>query len=102
MLRTIVVPLEGTDFAAHPLPVGIALATPTSASIRLIGIAATDGELAWTYGHVSDHAKGVGLDPADVEVRVDPSPSRSSSTWRPTTTTCCASRRTIACRRKRR
>jgi hypothetical protein len=37
MLRTIVVPLDGTDFAANSLPVGIALATAASASIRVIG-----------------------------------------------------------------
>lgn len=45
MLWTIVVPLDGTDSAAHALPVGIALATAASASIRVIGIAPTDAEL---------------------------------------------------------
>jgi short chain dehydrogenase len=42
MLRTIVVPLDGPDVAAHALPVGIALATAVSTSITVIGIASTD------------------------------------------------------------
>ena len=87
MLWTIVVPLDGTDFAAHALTVGIALVTAASASIRVIRIASTDAELAWTYDDVYDHAKGVVSTRPTSRSESTPSPSRSCSTWRPTTTT---------------
>jgi hypothetical protein len=74
MLRNLVIPLDGSEFAARALPVGIELASAANAAVRVIGIAPTDAELAWTYAHVHDDAKRAGLDLNDVEVRVDPEP----------------------------
>jgi hypothetical protein len=74
MLRNLVIPLDGSEFAAHALPVGIELASAANATVRVIGIPPTDAELAWTYDHVYDDAKRAGLDLDDVEVRVDPEP----------------------------
>jgi nucleotide-binding universal stress UspA family protein len=74
MLRNIVVPLDGSEFAASALPVGIDLAASANAEVRVIGIAPTDAELAWTYDHVHDDAKRAGLEASGVEIRVDPEP----------------------------
>jgi nucleotide-binding universal stress UspA family protein len=74
MFRNIVIPLDGSEFAARALPVGIELASVANATVRVIGIASTDAQLAWTYDHVYDDAKRAGLDLDDVEVRVDPEP----------------------------
>src|SRR6188472_169193 len=74
MLKNLVIPLDGSEFAAHALPTGIELAAAANAAVRVIGIAPTDAELAMTYDHVHEDAKRAGLDPKDVEVRVDPEP----------------------------
>jgi len=74
MLKNLVIPLDGSEFAAHALPAGIELAAAANAAVRVIGIAPTDAELAMTYDHVHEDAKRAGLDPKDVEVRVDPEP----------------------------
>jgi hypothetical protein len=74
MLRDLVIPLDGSEFAATALPVGIELASAANAAVRVIGMAPTDAELAWTYDHVHDDAKRAGLGPRAVEVRVDPEP----------------------------
>jgi nucleotide-binding universal stress UspA family protein len=74
MLRNLVIPLDGSEFAARALPVGMALASGAHAAVRVIGIAPTDAELAMTYDQVYDDAKRAGLDPDDVEIRVDPEP----------------------------
>jgi hypothetical protein len=74
MFEDVVIPLDGSEFAATALPVGLALAREAGARAHVIGIASTDAELAWTYAHVHDDAKRAGLDPTDVEVRVDPQP----------------------------
>jgi Universal stress protein family len=74
MLRHLVIPLDGSEFSALALPIGIELAAAVGASVRVIGIAASDAELPWTYDHVHDHAERAGLEPNDVEVRVDPQP----------------------------
>jgi nucleotide-binding universal stress UspA family protein len=74
MLRNLVIPLDGSEFAARALPVGIELASTANARVRVVGIASTDAQLAWTYDHVYDDAKRAGLDLEDVEVRVDPEP----------------------------
>ena len=76
MLRNLVIPLDGSEFAARALPVGIELASTANATVRVIGIAPTDAELAWTSDHVYDDAKRAGLDSDDVEVRVDPEPAK--------------------------
>jgi nucleotide-binding universal stress UspA family protein len=74
MFEEVVIPLDGSEWAAVALPVGISLARTATARARVIGIAPTDAELAWTYQHVHDDAKRGGLQEADVEVRVDPEP----------------------------
>lgn len=75
MFRHLVVPLDGSEFAAHALPVGMQLAAAAGASVRVLGVARTDTELAWTYDHVVADAQRAGVDVADVEVRVDPDPT---------------------------
>ncbi len=53
---------------------GVALASAANARLRVIGVAPSDAELAWTYDHVYDDAKRAGLDLGAVEVCVDPDP----------------------------
>ena len=76
MLTTIVVPLDGSDFAASALPIAVEIARVAHAHVQLVGIARDDTELVWTYDHVHDWARRV---PAtaerDVEVVVDPDPA---------------------------
>jgi nucleotide-binding universal stress UspA family protein len=74
MLRNLVIPLDGSEFAARALPVGTELAAIAGARVRVVGIASTDGALAWTYDHVTDDAKRAGLELDDVQVSVDPDP----------------------------
>ncbi len=74
MSRNLVIPLDGSEFAARALPVGIELAAAANAAIHVIGIALSDAELAMTFDHVHDDAKRAGLEPGDVEIRVDPEP----------------------------
>jgi nucleotide-binding universal stress UspA family protein len=75
MFRHLVVPLDGSEFAAHALPVGQQLAAVAGASVHVLGVARTDAELAWTYDHVVSDAQRAGVDLADVEVLVDPDPT---------------------------
>jgi Universal stress protein family len=75
MFRHLVVPLDGSEFAAHVLPVGVQLAAAAGVSVHVLGVARTDAELAWTYDHVVSDAQRAGVDVADVEVRVDPDPA---------------------------
>jgi hypothetical protein len=74
MLRNVVIPLDGSEFAARALPIGLDLAAGTGASVQVIGIARNDAELAWTYSHVHDDAKRAGVDVDEVEFCVDPDP----------------------------
>jgi len=76
MLRNLVIPLDGSEFASRALPVAVELASAANATVRVVGIAPTDAELAWTYDHVYDDAKRNGVEFDDVEVRVDPDPLR--------------------------
>ena len=45
MFRHLIVPLDGSEFAAHTLPVGRQLAAAAGASVRVLGVARTDAEL---------------------------------------------------------
>jgi hypothetical protein len=74
MFDTMVVPLDGSPFAADALPSGAALARDAGARLRVVGIARSDAELALTWDHVHDDAKHAGLDAELVEVLVDPDP----------------------------
>ena len=60
MVCTFAVPLDGSEFSALALPAATDLAATTGASVRAIGIAPTDAELAWTYDRVHDHASVAG------------------------------------------
>lgn len=75
MFHDVVIPLDGSEFAASALPVGLQLATEAGARARVIGIVRADAELVWTYNHVHDDAKRAGLDETDVEIRVNPDPA---------------------------
>jgi nucleotide-binding universal stress UspA family protein len=79
MFHAIVVPHDGTEFAARALPAAGSLASAFGASLRVIGIAPTDAELALTYDHVHasvDDFASRFADDIDVEVDivVDPQP----------------------------
>ena len=74
MFDTMVIPLDGSPFAAKALPIGAALAREADAGLRVIGIARSDAELALTYDHVHNDAKRAGLAAEDVDVFVDPDP----------------------------
>jgi len=76
MLSTIVVPLDGSDFAAAALPTAVGLEAATGARVQIIGIARDDTELVWTYDHVHDFARRVpSTTDSDVEIIVDPDPA---------------------------
>jgi len=75
MFRHLVVSLDGSEYAAHALPVGVQLAVAAGASIRVLGVARSDAELASTYDHVVSEAQRAGVDVANIEVRVDPDPT---------------------------
>jgi nucleotide-binding universal stress UspA family protein len=75
MFRHLVVAVDGSEFAAHALPVGVQLAAAAGVSVHVLGVAHTDAEHAWTYDHVVSDAQRAGVDVADVEVRVDPDPT---------------------------
>lgn len=75
MFHQLVVAIDGSEFAAHALPVAAQLASAADVSVRVLGIARTDAELAWTYDHVVSDARRAGLDAANVDVRVDPDPT---------------------------
>ena len=75
MIEEIVVPLDGSDFSTRTLPIGAMLAAAADARLRVVGIAHSDGELAWTYDRVHDDVDRAGLHGIDVEVRVDPRPA---------------------------
>ena len=49
MFDTMVIPLDGSPFAADALPIGAALARDAGAGLRVVGIARSDAELALTY-----------------------------------------------------
>jgi nucleotide-binding universal stress UspA family protein len=71
---TMVIPLDGSPFAANALPTGAALARDVGARLRVVGIARSDAELALTWDHVHADAERAGLDNEDVDVFVDPDP----------------------------
>ena len=74
---TVVVPLDGSDFAALALPVAVALANASNAGLRLVGIAHDKGQLAWVQRHVHGAARQVASTSApEVDVILDPDPAR--------------------------
>jgi nucleotide-binding universal stress UspA family protein len=75
MFHQLVVAIDGSEFAAQALPVATKLAAAADVHLRVLGIARTDAELAWTYDHVVSDAQRAGVDVANVDVRVDPDPT---------------------------
>jgi nucleotide-binding universal stress UspA family protein len=76
MLSTIVVPLDGSDFAATAIPAAAVIGSATGARLHLVGVAHDDTELVWTYDHVHDWAHRVPSGSVSgVDVIVDPDPA---------------------------
>jgi nucleotide-binding universal stress UspA family protein len=75
MFTTIVVPLDGSDFAAGAIPIAAAFARRSGTEVRVVGIARDDSELDWVYErvHTSVPMLGHDRDPA-IDVMVDPDP----------------------------
>jgi nucleotide-binding universal stress UspA family protein len=76
MFETLVVPLDGSEFAAKALPAAVAIARAGHAGLRLVGIARDDDELASVQRHVNGTAREVAAvkDP-EVEVIIDHDPT---------------------------
>ena len=76
MFETLLVPLDGSDFAAKALPAAEAIARMGHAGLRLVGIARDDDELARVQRHVYATAREVAAtkDP-QVDVIIDPDPT---------------------------
>jgi nucleotide-binding universal stress UspA family protein len=76
MLRTIVVPLDGSDFANRALPVANSIAQSADVPMRIVGVARADDELAWIFDHVHAAARSVTNGSAPkVDVVIDPDPT---------------------------
>ena len=76
MFETLIVPLDGSDFAAKALPAAVAIARMGHAGLRLVGIARDDDELARVQRHLNGTARQVAAtkDP-EIDVIVDPDPT---------------------------
>jgi nucleotide-binding universal stress UspA family protein len=74
MFTMLVVPLDGSDFAARAIPCALQIAQRAGAGLRLIGIARNDGEVASIHDHVHAAAKNAGQTASDADVIVDPNP----------------------------
>jgi nucleotide-binding universal stress UspA family protein len=75
MFTTVVVPLDGSDFAARAIPVAVALAEASGAGLRFVGVARNDGELAWVHRHVHGAVGRMATSAIDVDVILDPDPT---------------------------
>jgi nucleotide-binding universal stress UspA family protein len=76
MLHTLVIALDGSEFAARAIPVGSTLARRGGANVRAVAIARNDAEVEWTYQHVFEDTNLQGLDRAEIEFLVDPDPAK--------------------------
>jgi nucleotide-binding universal stress UspA family protein len=76
MLRNIVVPLDGSDFANRALPVANSIARFGHVPMRIVGVARADDQIAWIFDHVHAAARSVtnGSTPK-VDIIVDPDPA---------------------------
>jgi nucleotide-binding universal stress UspA family protein len=77
MFRTIVIAIDGSDFAQRAVPVGTTLARRGGANVRAVAIARNDAEIDWTYKRVFEDANLDGLDPAEIDFLVDPDPAKA-------------------------
>src|SRR5258705_4324513 len=67
MLRTIVVPLDGTDFSARAIPVARAIARARKADLRLVGVARTAAETEPLRRHLAEAAQLVAVLTAEAD-----------------------------------
>jgi nucleotide-binding universal stress UspA family protein len=74
MLKTILIALDGSDFAARAVPVAADLAHRAGAGTRALAIAKNRAELAWLHDHVSAATERYRLD-ASIEFLVNPDPA---------------------------
>ena len=76
MLRTIVVPLDGSDFANRALPVANSIAEFGHVPMRIVGVPRADDQLESTLDQVRAAARSVanGSEPK-VDIIVDPDPA---------------------------
>ena len=76
MFETLIVPLDGSDFAAKALPAAVAIARMGHAGLRLVGIAHDDDELARVQRHLNGTARQVAATKGpEIDVIVDPDPT---------------------------
>ena len=76
MLRTIVVPLDGSDFANRALPVASSIAQSDHVPMRIVGVARTDDQLTWISDHLHAAARSVANGSAPkVDIIIDPDPA---------------------------
>ena len=68
MFDSLMVPIDGSEFSAHAVPIAGAIARASDASVRVVGVARDDGELAWVSDHVRDAAS---LLPSDISPRTE-------------------------------
>jgi nucleotide-binding universal stress UspA family protein len=76
MFRTIVIALDGSEFAARAVPIGMTLARRGGANVRAVAIARNDAELEWTYKAVFEDTNLDGLDRAGIDFLIDPDPAK--------------------------
>jgi nucleotide-binding universal stress UspA family protein len=94
MLKTIVVPLDGTDFSARAIPAARAIGRAGKASLRLVGVARTDAETESLRHHLEEEAPRLAADGApgmDVIVDDDPAAVLLEIAGDPDTVLCFAS-----------
>src|SRR5262245_13042289 len=76
MLRSIVVPLDGSEFANRALPIASLMARASHAPMRIVGVAHADDELDWIFNHVHEAAQPYTNGSAPkVDVIIDPDPA---------------------------
>jgi nucleotide-binding universal stress UspA family protein len=76
MFRTMVIALDGSEFAARAVPVGMTLARRGGTDVRGVAIARNDAEVEWTYKRVFEDSNLEGLDRAEIDFLVDPDPAK--------------------------
>ena len=74
-LKTIIVPVDGSDLSNRAIPVAAAIATAAGASMAIVSVARYEGALAGTTKRVREarHLVPEGI-PVEVDVVVSPSP----------------------------
>jgi nucleotide-binding universal stress UspA family protein len=76
VFHTIVIALDGSEFAARAVPVGTTLARRGGADVRAVAIARNDAEVEGTYHRIYEDRMLEGLDRAEIDFLVDPDPAK--------------------------